>query len=97
VPDFIVFMHNDAPDRTTGDWGAYLAGLRAAGVFEGGSAIGAGECMRKTGTPAPLAEQLDGYIRVTAPSLAAARTLIEGNPAYEAGATIEIRELPRDE
>jgi hypothetical protein len=25
-----------------------------------------------------------------------ARTLIAGNPVYEAGGTIEIRELPRD-
>ncbi len=97
MPDFLIFMHNDAPGRETGDWGVYLSGLRAAGVFEGGSSIGTGECIRKTGTPAPVAKQLAGYIRITAPNLAAARALIEGNPAYEAGATIEIRELPRDE
>jgi hypothetical protein len=32
---------------------------------------------------------------VTAQSLAAARSLLAGDPVYEAGGTVEIRELPR--
>ena len=50
----------------------------------------------KLGSSPPIAKQLTGYIRVQAESLADARRLLEGNPVYEAGGTIEIRALPRD-
>lgn len=36
------------------------------------------------------------YIRVKAGSLTDARALVVGNPVFEAGGTVEIRELPRD-
>jgi hypothetical protein len=36
-----------------------------------------------------------GFIRVGADSLDHARTLLVGNPAFEAGGTVEIRELVR--
>ena len=42
-----------------------------------------------------MTTQLAGYIRVTADSLDQAKTLLAGNPVYEAGGTVEIRELPR--
>jgi hypothetical protein len=42
-----------------------------------------------------VTEHLAGYIRVTADSLDAARSLLAGNPHFEAGGTVEIRELPR--
>lgn len=98
MPDFIIFMHGDmtAPSEERG-WPEYLAGLRAKGVFEGGSSIGQGRCARKAGAPAPLSKSLNGYIRVSAPNLDAAQALIAGNPVYEAGGTVEIRELPRDD
>jgi hypothetical protein len=38
---------------------------------------------------------LTGYIRVTADSIDQARSLLTGNPHFEAGGTVEIRELPR--
>jgi len=96
MADFILFMHGDAP--AGGDdsaWPAYFAKLRAGGHFEGGSAIGDGVCIRKGGATPPIAAQLTGYLRVQAASLDEARRLVEGNPVYEAGGTIEIRELPR--
>lgn len=98
MANFIIFMHGDmtSPGDEKG-WPEYLAGLRAKGVFEGGSSIGAGLCVRKSGTPAPLSKQLNGYIRVSAPNLEAAHALVAGNPVYEAGGTVEIRELPRDD
>jgi hypothetical protein len=34
---------------------------------------------------------------VNAENLAAAKSLLPGNPVYEAGGTVEIRELPRGE
>ncbi len=91
--DYLFLMHNDA--RVTGAWEPYLARLRAAGNFEGGSAIGGGICVRKTGEAPALSRQLGGYLRITAASLDDARALLAGNPVYEAGGTIEIRELPR--
>ncbi|MBI1214084.1 MAG: hypothetical protein GC190_21690 [Alphaproteobacteria bacterium] len=96
MAEFIFFMHAEAPHARAQDWAAYFAKLRAAGAFEGGSAIGAGSCERKTGAPPPLSTQLSGYIRVSARDLAEARTLLAGNPVYEAGGTVEIRELPHD-
>jgi len=38
---------------------------------------------------------LSGYIRIQADNMSHARKLLEGNPMFEAGGTVEIRELPR--
>jgi hypothetical protein len=38
---------------------------------------------------------LSGYIRISAGDLDEARGLLAGNPVFEAGGTVEIRELPR--
>ena len=94
--DYILFMHDDAPphaDRGLG-WTAYFAKLRAVGAFQGGSAIGGGVCASKRGSAA-LTAHLSGYIRIKATDLAEARELVNGNPVFEAGGTVEIRELPR--
>jgi hypothetical protein len=97
MADFILLMHDDAPSRTSDDdWANYFKILRASGAFEGGSAIGDGVCARKDGASRPIAKHITGYIRVTARDLADAKRFLKGNPVYEAGGTIEIRELPRD-
>jgi hypothetical protein len=97
--DYLLLMHNDAP-RSEGDrgaqWSAYFAKLRQAKAFEGGSTIGDGVCVSKSGSALGITRHLSGYIRVTAESLDAARALVKGNPVFEAGGTVEIRELPRD-
>ncbi len=93
MTDYIVFMHDDAAHPTEG-WDVYLRRLRDAGVLEGGSAIGGGLVARKAGTPAPLAAHIAGFIRITARDLDHAQTFLDGNPVYEAGGTVEIRELP---
>jgi hypothetical protein len=96
MQEFIIFMHDDAPaDGPPGDWESYLGGLQARGVFDGGSEIGRGLTIRKSGEPRPVSSGLGGYIRVRAASLAEAQTLIIGNPVYERGGTVEIRELPQ--
>jgi hypothetical protein len=100
MTDYIFFMHGDTPptaNRSPDAWPAYLARLRAANAFEGGSAIGAGVCVSKSGRPTPVAEHITGYIRIRAADLTAARALLVGNPVYEAGGTVEIRELPRSD
>jgi hypothetical protein len=95
MPDYILFMHDDAAPGPQ-NWEPYFIRLRASGAFQGGSAIGEGLCARKDGATRPVSEHLGGYIRITAQDLADAQTFLEGNPVYEAGGTVEIRELPRD-
>jgi hypothetical protein len=97
--DYILLMHNDSTPSATGsdaeDWGPYLAKLRASGRFEGGSAIGAGVCVNQAGTTVALSSHIVGFLRVSADSLEHARELVVGNPVFESGGTVEIRELPR--
>jgi len=96
--DYILFMHNDAPDRAADRadaWSAYFAKLRKAGAFQGGSAIGDGICASKSSSARPITQHLSGYIRIQAESLDRARELVIGNPVFESGGTVEIRELPK--
>ncbi len=101
VPEFIVFMHNDVVDRDLANdgklWEAYLKKLRATGRFNGGSSIGPGLSFKKGLQPAPSGQGIEGFIRVEATSAADAMNVLEGNPNYEAGGTVEIRELLQDE
>jgi hypothetical protein len=97
MPDYLFLMH-DVPEierDLRDDWGPYIGRLRASGNFEGGSAIGAGVCARKSGAAPEITAHLSGFIRVSAASLDDARTLLIGNPVFEAGGTVEIRELLR--
>ena len=94
MADYIFFMHDDTPDGES-DWEPYLTKLKTNGCFEGGSAIGGGVCVRKSGEVAPLTSHLAGYIRVNADDLNHAKSMLSGNPHFEAGGTVEIRELPR--
>lgn len=97
--DYMFLMHDDAPrDRANDDahdWPRYIARLEQHGRFAGGSEIGMGASVRKSGEPGAISNHLVGYIRVRANSLKDVQKLLEGNPAFEAGSTIEIRELPR--
>jgi len=94
MAEYMLLMHDDAV--TDGDpWGPYIEGLVRSGVFRGGSAIGAGVCVRKDGAFAPLTPRLAGFMRIEAEDLDQARGLLTGHPLFEAGGTVEIRELPR--
>jgi uncharacterized protein YjbI with pentapeptide repeats len=98
VPDYLFLMHK-LPAGSVGTELAsesYFARLRVNGRFRGGSAIGGGICAQKTETPPGLTEQLSGFIRVRASDLDDAQTLLAGNPVFERGGVIEIRELPTD-
>jgi hypothetical protein len=95
--DFILLMHGDAAEQGSASaWQAYIEQLQAVGAFSGGSAIGTGLCLRKSGDPASPSDHLTGYIRVEAASLDDARRLVIGNPVFESGGTVEIRALPAD-
>jgi hypothetical protein len=96
MKDFLLLMHDDAVSVVSAkSWPGYFEALRRQGAFEGGSAIGGGECVRKDGVAGAVSSHLSGFIRVAAADLAAARGLVAGNPVFEAGGTVEIRELPR--
>ena len=93
MAEYLFLMHDDAnPDDAA--WEPYLRGLRQSGCFDGGSEVGDGVCVRKDGTYRSVTPRLAGYIRVRAGSLDEAKSLLVGNPVFEAGGTVEIRELP---
>jgi len=97
--DYILFMHDDARDAavaTDGNlWTQYMSALRASGRFDGGSAIGTGIAFKKDGAGTAAPTTVSGYIRIRAENADAAQQFLIGNPIYEAGGTVEIRELPR--
>ncbi len=95
MPDYLFLMHNDAVDPVDQAlWHPYLARLQETGVFQGGSEIGVGICVRKTGPQPGFTGHITGYVRVACASLGDAHSLVRGNPVFEAGGTVEIRELP---
>lgn len=90
-----MLVHND-PYRAADDseWAAYIERLAKTGKFQGGSAIGGGVTRRKLGAAPPVSDHIGGFIRVAAANLAEVEALLAGNPVYENGGTVEIRELP---
>jgi hypothetical protein len=97
VAEYLLLMHDltlEGAEPVMPDWGPYLAGLTAKGVFCGGSAIGGGTCVRKDGNAPEITRHLGGYIKIECDSLEIAKSLLAGNPVYEAGGAVEIRELP---
>lgn len=98
--DYLLLMHADAQDQALADngarWEAYLQTLRGSGCFDGGSAIGAGQLCRKAKVSEPIEGKIVGFLRVRAVNLEDAARFLDGNPVFDAGGTVEIRELPRD-
>lgn len=94
MKDFILLMHADttSPERDA-DWEAYIGRLIETGSFQGGSSFGQGGTFRKQGDAAPLTRHLVGYIKIQAENLEEARAALAGNPTFESGGTVEIREL----
>ena len=96
MAEYIFLMHDDAVEEVNQDaWEPYLSKLEQGGFLRDASAIGDGVCARKSGAPASVTEQLTGYVRVNAESVDQAKSLLIGNPVFEAGGTVEIRELPQ--
>ena len=96
MKDYMLLMHDDAT-KPEGDWGPYFRKLESSGRFEGGSSIDdQGICMTKSGKAKAITSHLVGYLVIQAPNITEAKKLVIGNPVYEAGGTVEIRELPQD-
>ncbi|MEP3278193.1 MAG: hypothetical protein ABJN26_15345 [Stappiaceae bacterium] len=96
--EFLFLMHNDyhVEPEDSENWGPYLASLTQKGVMRGGSAFGEAVCARKPPASPQQASTLVGYIKVAANDVEEAKQLLRGNPVFEAGGTIEIRELTID-
>ncbi len=89
--DYLLLMHGDATRESDGAaWGPYLAKLKATGNFEGGSSMGGGVCVNKSGIEREISTRLVGFIKVSARDIEHAREYLDGNPVYEAGGTVEI-------
>ncbi|KJV24684.1 hypothetical protein VI06_21545 [Aquitalea magnusonii] len=97
--EYILLMHQDALDQNivkdSERWGLYLSHLQSTGQFDGGSVIGPGVLYHKDKPSQPVQSELTGFIRIRAGSFEEATQFLAGNPVYEAGGTVEIRELPR--
>ncbi|MES2070064.1 MAG: hypothetical protein V4488_06930 [Pseudomonadota bacterium] len=97
--EYILFMHDDVLEPTIANdenlWGQYIAELQASGQFDGGSAIGDGMVFKKNCAASSAPMTVTGYIRVRAENIDAARRFLIRNPTYEAGGTVEVRELQR--
>jgi hypothetical protein len=60
--EYILFMHNDARGAEDASaWNTYLARLRETDQFDGGSSIGGGVCVTKSGKASTITTHLDGY------------------------------------
>jgi hypothetical protein len=96
MAEYIMLMHDDLPSAgQESPWEPNLQSLKESGSFEGGSEIRGGICARKSGAVPHITSHLVGYIRVKAKDIDQAKSLLFGNPHFEAGGTVEIRELPR--
>jgi len=87
MADFMMVMMGEA---SRGVWDSYIKKLIDTGKFRGGSALGRGTSVSKN--TADGESTVTGFIRLVAADLDEARTLLEGNPLYEAGGTIELLE-----
>ncbi len=94
---FLLLMHDDTTITEEVDhWTPYLDGLRLRNRLEGGSSIGGGAGLRKAGAPARSADHLVGYLIVRGADTEDVLDVVDGNPVYEAGGTVEICELIED-
>jgi hypothetical protein len=100
VNEYLLLMHGDSRDpELAGNgelWASYLGRLRASGRFDGGSSIGTGAIYGKGREPVAVTNGVSGFLRIRAASLDEASSFLAGNPVFEAGGTIELRELLRD-
>ncbi|MYN45371.1 hypothetical protein GTP23_09950 [Pseudoduganella sp. FT93W] len=97
--EYILLMHDDAPDPELANdddgWAQYVTKLVSTGHFDGGSAIGQGAVFKQDGAHPAASLALNGYLRIRAEDMDAARKFLAGNPVFEAGGSVEIRELLR--
>ncbi len=96
MKQFIMLMHNDVTmAEVATHWPRYVAQLEQLGALRGGSSVGPGQGLRQGAAAAPLSS-LVGYMLIAAPDLGTAQRYVVGNPTYDAGGTVELREVVED-
>jgi hypothetical protein len=91
MAEFMMLMKSTGP---TGDGESYIQKLIATGCFRGGSALGNGICVNKSG--GELACVVTGFMRLEVDDIDGARALLPGNPVYESGGAVELLEIVED-
>ena len=76
--------------ESTGEWDSYIDKLVKQGKLRGGSSLAHGLAFSKG--MADQTSAISGYIRISAADMTEARSLLEGNPLFEAGGTVAILE-----
>ena len=94
MAEFILLMHKLPDGIVEEDWSPWLDRLAQSGNLRGGSEIGGGKTCCKLGRPATMTSHINGFVRIEAADMNEAEMLLSGNPVFEAGGTIEIRDLP---
>ena len=92
MKEYMMLMKSGGGSSSADDWAAYIEKLVASGKFRGGSSLGNGFTIKK-GEDARDGGTVGGFMRFEAESIDEVRALLDGNPAYESGAEIEIHEL----
>lgn len=93
MAEFMVLMKGDGRS-TTGDWAGYIDKLRKTEHFRGGSSLGNGIAISDR-TDAENCT-VTGFMRFDAETIEEVRSLLDGNPLYDAGGNIEVLELIKD-
>ncbi len=94
LPNYIFFMHDDA--RMWKATGSHISqSYRLVALSKGVVPLVVASVSERKDEPPSLTVHLAGYIRVNADDLDHAKSMLAGNPHFEAGGTVEIRELPR--
>ena len=94
---------NPSPEdiqRSMQEWGRWIQGLAEAGKFKGGDPLERGGKVvagtRKVITDGPFVESKEvvgGYLLVSAASLDEATEMSRGCPIFEAGGSVEVRQI----
>ena len=92
MPQFMMIMMGSA---SAGSWETYLEKLIAKGKLRGGSSLANGARVAKGTNDGDC--KVTGYIRLEVADIDEARTLVAGNPLYEAGGFVELLEEIPDE
>ncbi len=94
---FLLIMHTDIGRAISPvDWESYIRKLQQTGNFNGGSSVGQGQSFKKGVASETVSHWIGGYMVISAEDHAQARSLIDGNPVFAAGGTVELRDLPED-
>ena len=87
MPDYVMLMMGTASE---GDWDSYIESLIESGKFRGGSSLGNSVAVVKGEEDG--VSSVSGFMRFSADNIKEVRSLLAGNPLYEAGGRIELLE-----